>query len=166
MKIIDEAGNEVLSPDLELGYLKPDVIITHHEATPARQEVAELVELKRDKKNPADKLLGKRIVQPFAPGRPAWDEKVPIQRYILYTPEELAERERQREEVEAVEAEAAAKQARMDALPGEVDDLNEAVAEAGVMIADNNLSNDELMEAVAELGAMVAELTTKEVSNG
>lgn len=168
MSVHDENGNLVENPDLNLGYIDYRTRIIHHDAIPERPQMTERILKSVDPKNPKSQLYEEVVTQTYEPGRPARDEEVTDQIYIPYTPEELAERERQREEAEAAAAAAAAKQARMDALPGEVDDLNEAVAEVGVMTADNAVSNEDLMEAVAELGAMVAELTEtiKEVSNG
>lgn len=167
MTVYDEAGNIVENPDLELGRIEFRTRTVHHDEVPEQPRITENILVSVDPNNPKNQLYKEVLVQSYKARRPAWDENVTYRVYIPYTPEELAERERQREEAEAAAAAAAAKQARMDALPGEVDDLNEAVAEVGVMTADNTVSNEELMEAVAEIGVMVADLkeAIKEVSN-
>lgn len=96
MKIIDENGLELtVEPDLTLGRLVDDVEIVHHEATPAVEKVSHWVTTRtypngsRDVEEVVD-------VEPVA-ARDAWDETVPIQRYIKYTQDELDEQARQRE---------------------------------------------------------------------
>ena len=81
MKIIDETGVELTeAPDLSLGRLIDDVEIVHHEAIAGVKQVSHFV--------------------PIVDPQPAWEETVPIQRYIRYTEDELAER-RAKEEHEA-----------------------------------------------------------------
>lgn len=99
MKIIDETGVELTeAPDLSLGRLIDDVEIVHHEAIAGVKQVSHFV--------PIEHLAnGSTIVEEVidVPGmdpQPAWEETVPIQRYIRYTEDELAER-RAKEEHEA-----------------------------------------------------------------
>lgn len=99
MKIIDETGAELTeAPDLSLGRLIDDVEIVHHEAIAGVKQVSHFV--------PIEHLAnGSTIVEEVidVPGmdpQPAWEETVPIQRYIRYTEDELAER-RAKEEHEA-----------------------------------------------------------------
>ena len=96
MKIVDENGVELTGePDLTLGRLVDDVEIVHHEATPAVEKVSHWVTTRtypngsRDVEEVVD-------VEPVA-ARDAWDETVPIQRYIKYTQDELDEQARQQE---------------------------------------------------------------------
>lgn len=96
MKIIDKNGVELtVDPDLALGRLVDDVEIVRHEATPAVEKVSHWVTTRtypngsRDVEEVVD-------VEPVA-AKEAWDETVPIQRYIKYTQDELDEQERQRE---------------------------------------------------------------------
>ena len=99
MKIIDETGmalNE--APDLSLGRLIDDVEVVHHEAIAGVKQVSHFA--------PIEHLAnGSTIVEevidvPGVDPQPAWEETVPIQRYIRYTEDELAER-RAKEEHEA-----------------------------------------------------------------
>lgn len=99
MKIIDETGVELTeAPDLSLGRLIDDVEIVHHEAIAGVKQVSHFV--------PIEHLAnGSTIVEevidvPGVDPQPAWEETIPIQRYIRYTEDELAER-RAKEEHEA-----------------------------------------------------------------
>ena len=99
MKIIDETDVELTeAPDLSLGRLIDDVEIVHHEAIAGVKQVSHFV--------PIEHLAnGSTIVEevidvPGVDPQPAWEETVPIQRYIRYTEDELAER-RAKEEHEA-----------------------------------------------------------------
>lgn len=99
MKIIDETGVELTeAPDLSLGRLIDDMEIVHHEAIAGVKQVSHFV--------PIEHLAnGSTIVEevidvPGVDPQPAWEETVPIQRYIRYTEDELAER-RAKEEHEA-----------------------------------------------------------------
>lgn len=96
MKIIDENGVELTeAPDLTLGRLVDDVEIVHHDAIAGVQQVSHYV--------PIEHLAnGSTIVEevidvPGVEPKPAWDETVPIQRYIKYTQDELDELARQQE---------------------------------------------------------------------
>ena len=96
MKIIDENGIELTGePDLTLGRLVDDAEIVHHDAIAGVQQVSHYV--------PIEHLAnGSTIVEEVidVPGiepKPAWDETVPIQRYIKYTQDELDEQARQQE---------------------------------------------------------------------
>lgn len=99
MKIIDENGIELTGePDLALGRLVDDVEIVHHDAIAGVQQVSHYV--------PIEHLAnGSTIVEevidvPGVEPKPAWDETVPIQRYILYTADELAAQEKARKEAQ------------------------------------------------------------------
>lgn len=99
MKIIDETGAVVENPDLTLGYLKVDTEAVEHPAVEAVEEqwhwetVAEYPNGGKDVK--------KVIDVPGVEGKDAWAEQVPIQRYILYTAEELAQKEQEKADDEA-----------------------------------------------------------------
>lgn len=96
MKIIDENGVEVTeAPDLTLGRLVDDVEIVHHEATAAVKKVCHYVTTKTYPNGSAE-VEEVVDVAPVA-AKPAWDETVPIQRYIKYTQDELDEQARQQE---------------------------------------------------------------------
>jgi hypothetical protein len=99
MKIIDETGVELTeAPDLSLGRLIDDVEIVQHEAIAGVKQVSHFV--------PIEHLAnGSTIVEevidvPGVDPQPAWEETVPIQRYIRYTAEELAAQEKARKEAQ------------------------------------------------------------------
>jgi hypothetical protein len=94
MKILDQQGNEILNPDLEKGYLKSDKLTIHHDAVTA---VAEQSHLKVVRTYPnGGKDVEKVIDVPGVLGCDAYDTYEDIQRYIPYTPAELAEIEKQK----------------------------------------------------------------------
>ena len=95
MKIIDENGIELENPDFLLGYLKEDVQIIHHEAVEGVKEEFHY-ETIREYPN-GGKDVRKVIDVPGVEAKEAWDEKISVHRYVLYTEEELAEREENKE---------------------------------------------------------------------
>lgn len=99
MKIIDETGMELNeAPDLSLGRLIDDVEVVHHEAIAGVKQVSHFV--------PIEHLAnGSTIVEevidvPGVDPQPAWEENIPIQRYIRYTEDELAAQEKARKEAQ------------------------------------------------------------------
>ena len=101
MKIIDENGAVVENPDLTLGYLVGGTEPVEHPAVEGVEEqwhwetVTEYPNGGRD--------VRKVIDVPGVPAQAAWTEQVPVQRYIRYTEEELAAREKERQQAEARE---------------------------------------------------------------
>ena len=94
MKIIDTHGNPIEAPDLTKGYLKPETQTIHHDAVAGVEEVSHY-ETIREYPNGGKDV--KKIVDVKAvPAQDAYDEEVEVQRYILYTAEELAEQEKAR----------------------------------------------------------------------
>lgn len=124
MKIIDETGVELTeAPDLSLGRLIDDVEIVHHEAIAGVKQVSHFV--------PIEHLAnGSTIVEevidvPGVEPQPAWEETVPIQRYIRYTEDELAERRAKEEH----EAKMAQMPETLDALKNENEMLKQCLLE-------------------------------------
>ena len=107
MKIIDETGIVLTTePDLEAGYLVEDVEVTHHDAVEGTAPQWHRETAKLPDGSPAiyyrdGKEIGRDMVKvidvPGVDPQPAWDEEVPIQRYIKYTQDELDEQARQQE---------------------------------------------------------------------
>lgn len=96
MKIIDENGSVVENPDLTAGYLAADTEAVEH---PAQDAVEELSHYETVAEYPnGGKDVRKVIDRAAVPAAPAWTEQVPIQRYIRYTAEELAQREKEQQE--------------------------------------------------------------------
>lgn len=98
MKIIDENGAALENPDLTLGWLRDETEAMKH---PAQAGVPELSHYETVAEYPnGGKDVRKIIDREGIPARDAWTEQVPIQRYILYTAEELAAKEEERKKAE------------------------------------------------------------------
>ena len=100
MRILDINNVEIESPDLNLGYLKYDTIfVQHHEGVEASEEKGH-EEVVAEYKRPNGEVYGietKWVIDVEAvEAKEAWDEYEDIQRYVLYTEEELAEMEEAR----------------------------------------------------------------------
>lgn len=89
MKILDESGVEITSPDLDLGYLKEEeMLVQHHEAVEAVEEVWHYETIAEYPNGGKD--VEKVVDVPGVEAKEAWDEYETIQRYIRYTDDELA----------------------------------------------------------------------------
>ena len=124
MKIIDDkTGLEIQNPDLTQGWLHDETEAVEH---PAQEGVPELSHYETVAEYPnGGKDVRKVIDQEGVPAQDAWTEQVPIQRYILYTAEELAAKEEERKKAEAREK-----------LPERVDALETANDDIILMMAD------------------------------
>ena len=118
MKIIDDkTGLEIQNPDLTQGWLHDETEAVEH---PAQEGVPELSHYETVAEYPnGGKDVRKIIDREGVPARDAWTEQVPIQRYILYTAEELAAQEEERKKAE----ERAKLPERVDALETANDDI-------------------------------------------
>lgn len=139
MKIIDETGIVLTTePDLEAGYLVEDVEVVHHDAVEGtapqwHRETAKLPDGSLAIYYRDGKEIGRDMVKvidvPGVDHQPAWDEEVPVMRYIRYTADELAQRKEQ--------AEAARKrQEALDKLPETLEALTAAQADADALNVD------------------------------
>ncbi len=150
MKIIDETGIVLTAePDLEAGYLVEDVQIIHHDAVEGtapqwHRETAKLPDGSLAIYYRDGKEIGRDMVKvidvPGVDPQPAWDEEVPVMRYIRYTAEELAQREKEKQEA----------QQRQDAL----DKLPETLAalQAAQTDTDSLMVDQEYRLTLLELG--------------
>lgn len=89
MRIIDENGIEITEYDLTKGHLISDKIISvHHDAVPGVKEVSHYEKTAEYKNGGVDvkKVIDTAYVAPVE----AYDEYEEVQRYILYTEEEIA----------------------------------------------------------------------------
>ena len=137
MKIIDETGIVLTTePDLEAGYLVEDVEVIHHDAVEGTAPQWHRETAKLPDGSPAiyyrdGKEIGRDMVKiidvPGVDPQPAWDEEVPVMRYIRYTAEELAAQEEERKKQEA-----------KDKLPETVAALNAALADADALNLDQD----------------------------
>ena len=125
MKIIDENGAAIETPDLTLGYLVDDTEPVEHPAVEGVEEVSHYETVTEYPGGGRD--VRKVIDVPGVPARPAWTEQLPIQRYIRYTAEELAAQEEERKKQEA-----------KDKLPETVAALNAALADADALNLDQD----------------------------
>jgi len=139
MKIIDETGIVLTTePDLEAGYLVEDVEVTHHDAVEGTAPQWHRETAKLPDGSPAiyyrdGKEIGRDMVKvidvPGVDPQPAWDEEVPVMRYIRYTAEELAQREKEKQEAQQ-------RQEVLDKLPETLAALQAAQADADALNVD------------------------------
>lgn len=139
MKIIDETGSVLTTePDLEAGYLVEDVQIIHHDAVDGtapqwHRETAKLPDGSLAIYYRDGKEIGRDMVKvidvPGVDPQPAWDEEVPVMRYIRYTAEELAQREKEKQEAQQ-------RQEVLDKLPETLAALTAAQADADALNVD------------------------------
>ena len=141
MKIIDENGAAIETPDLTLGYLVDNTEPVEH---PAVEGVEEVSHYETVTEYPGGGRDVRKVIDVLGvPAQAAWTEQVPIQRYIRYTAEELAAQEEERKNQEA-----------KDKLPETVAALNAALADADAL----NLDQDYRM-TLLELGVTDDETT-------
>ena len=126
MKIIDSNGNPIETPDLTKGYLKQETQTIHHDAVTGVEEVSHY-EYKTYPNGGRDRW--KVVDVPGVDHRPAWDEEVPVMRYIRYTAEELAQREKEKQEAQQ-------RQDALDKLPETLAALQAAQADADALNVD------------------------------
>lgn len=139
MKIIDENGAVLTTePDLEAGYLVEDVEVIHHDAVEGtapqwHRETAKLPDGSLAIYYRDGKEIGRDMVKvidvPGVDPQPAWEEEVPVMRYIRYTAEELAQREKEKQEAQQ-------RQDALDKLPETLAALQAAQADADALNVD------------------------------
>lgn len=176
MRIIDQSGAEIESPDLELGHLEQEkILVAHHDALPELPRIEQpdednvIEEHLNEDGTVFGRVLGVKVVQEYRPASDAWDEYEDVLRYILYTEEELqaiaerkAQEEAAREEAErqaAIEAEkAAAREQWLTEAPGRLDsveeaqlDIDEAVTALYEGMTEAQLDTDEALVAMYEM---------------
>jgi len=101
MKILDETGAVIENPDLTLGYLTTSTEEVTH---PAVEGVEEQWHWETVTEYPnGGKDVQKIVDRPGVQAQEEWVEKVPIQKYIRYTAEELAAQEEARKKQEAMD---------------------------------------------------------------
>ena len=133
MKIIDSNGVEIANPDLTKGYIKQETQTIHHDAVAGVEEVSHY-EYKTYPNGGRDRW--KVVDVPGVDPQPAWDEEVPVQRYIRYTAEELAAQAEAKKKAEEAAAAEAKKEAELEAVPGRIDALEAANNDMILMMAD------------------------------
>lgn len=126
MKIIDINGNPIENPDLTKGYLKPETQTVHHDAVEGVEEVSHY-EYKIYPNGGKDRW--KVVDVPGVAAQEAYDEEVEVQRYVLYTAEELAQREKEKQEAQQ-------RQEALDKLPETLAALQAAQADTDSLMVD------------------------------
>lgn len=126
MKIIDSNGVEIANPDLTKGYLKQETQTVHHDAVEAVEEVIHYETETLPDGTPAiyydadgrekGRDVRKVVDVPGVAAQEAYDEEVEVQRYVLYTAEELAAQEKARKEAQQ-------RQEALDKLPETLESL-------------------------------------------
>lgn len=134
MKIIDEHGNPIEAPDLTKGYLKPETQTIHHDAVAGVEEVSHYETIAEYPNGGKD--VRKVVDVPGVAAREAYDEEVEVQRYVLYTEEELAAQAEAKKKAEEADAAEAKKKAELEAVPGRMDALEAANDDLVLMMAD------------------------------
>ena len=103
MRILDKDNNVITIPDLEKGYLKAEtIVIKHHDAVEAKQGKSH-IEVVKEYDNGGKDVITVWDEKPTE-AKEAWDETEEIQRYILYSADELAKIAKEKEEKENKEA--------------------------------------------------------------
>ena len=116
MKILDETGAVVQNPDLTLGYLTTSTEEVTH---PAVEGVEEQWHWETVTEYPnGGKDVQKVVDRPGVQAQEEWVEKVPIQKYIRYTAEELAAQAEAKKKAEEAAAAEAKKKAELETVPG------------------------------------------------
>ena len=98
MKIIDSNDNPIEAPDLTKGYLKQETQTVHHDAVAGVEEVSHYETIAEYPNGGKD--VRKVVDVPGVAAKGAYDEEVEVQRYVLYTAEELTAQEKARKEAE------------------------------------------------------------------
>ena len=146
MKIIDEHGNPIENPDLTKGYLKPETQTIHHDAVAGVEEVSHYETETLPDGTPAiyydadgrekGRDVRKVVDVPGVAEQEAYDEEVEVQRYVLYTAEELAAQAEAKKKAEEAAAAEAKKKAELEAVPERMDALEAANNDIVLMMAD------------------------------
>lgn len=146
MKIIDSSGVEIANPDLTKGYLKPETQTVHHDAVAGVEEVSHYETETLPDGTPAiyydadgrekGRDVRKVVDVPGVAAQEAYDEEVEVQRYVLYTAEELAAQADAKKKAEEAAAAESKKKAELEAVPGRMDALEAANNDLVLMMAD------------------------------
>lgn len=146
MQIIDEHGSPIENPDLTKGYLKQETQTIHHDAVAGVEEVSHYETETLPEGTPAiyydadgrekGRDVRKVVDVPGVAAKEAYDEEVEVQRYVLYTAEELVAQAEEKKKVEEAAAAEAKKKAELEAVPGRMDALEAANDDLVLMMAD------------------------------
>lgn len=105
MEIRDNQGNILTNPDLTLGHLVPKVTKILHGAIQGSPAETKEIVVWKDPDNPNNKIVKQIEVKPAIKAVPAYTEEKKYYEYVLFTPEELAEKEEQKKQEEQMRLE-------------------------------------------------------------
>lgn len=134
MKIIDSNSSPIENPDLTKGYLKQETQTIHHDAVEGVEEVSHYETIAEYPNGGKD--VKKVVDVPGVAAQDAYDEEVEVQRYVLYTAEELAAQAEAKKKAEEAAAAEAKKKAELETVPGRMDALEAANDDLVLMMAD------------------------------
>ena len=123
MKIIDETGAVIESPDLTLGYLISGTEPVEHPAVAAVPETSHYETVAEYPNGGRD--VRKVVDRPGVQAQEAWTEQVPVQKYLRYTAEELAAQEEEHKKAE-----------EQAGLPGTVADLMQQLTDLQLAVCE------------------------------
>lgn len=139
MNIVNEHGSPIENPDLTKGYLKQETQTIHHDAVAGVEEVSHYETETLPDGTPAiyydadgrekGRDVRKVVDVPGVAAKEAYDEEVEVQRYVLYTAEELAQKKVQ-EEADCKRQEA------LDKLPETLEALTAAQTDTDSLMVD------------------------------
>lgn len=136
MRILDQNNNEIANPNLEKGHLEIDQIVTNHHDAVSASPGKSHIEVIKEYPNGGRDVITVWDEEPVE-AQAAYDETETIQRYVLYTDAELAERKAQKEAQEKaalVPTPSDLSDASVD-LAQSVSDIGDGVTELGDLIA-------------------------------
>lgn len=143
MRTLDESNNVVENADLEKGYLTTEtIVIAHHDAVEASPGKSH-VEVVKEYPNGGKDVVTVWDEEPVE-AQNAYDETEEIQRYHLYTEEELKQRELEKKEAEA-------KEKKLDSLYNSsmtFEEIVKAKEQADISITDIQVALTEVYEMI------------------
>lgn len=143
MRILDENNNAVDNADLEKGYLTTEtIVIAHHDAVEASPGKSH-TEVVKEYPNGGKDVVTVWDEEPVE-AQNAYDETEEIQRYHLYTEEELKQRELEKKEAEA-------KEKKLDSLYNSsmtFEEIVKAKEQADISITDIQVALTEVYEMI------------------
>lgn len=143
MRILDENNNAVDNADLEKGYLTTEtIVIAHHDAVEASPGKSH-TEVVKEYPNGGKDVITIWDEEPVE-AKDAYDETEEIQRYHLYTEEELKQRELEKKEEEA-------KEKKLDSLYNSsmtFEEIVKAKEQADISITDIQVALTEVYEMI------------------
>lgn len=138
MRILDQNGTEITNPDLDKGHLEIEQIVkAHHDAVESSPGKSHM-EVLREYPNGGKDMVTIWDEEPVE-ARDAYDEYEQIQRYIIYTDDELKQIEADKEA-----------QRQQELIPTN-GDLSDAMIDLAQAVSDNG-------DGLAEIGELISSM--------